>query len=89
MIFRRMSEKDLDKVAMMEKEIFSMPWSKASFRESLSQNYSYFFVVEEDDIVGYCGVHNFGGDGEITDAMYDEVKRFAAFLKAREAGSKE
>ena len=31
----------------------------------------------------------FGGDGEITDAMYDEVKRFAAFLKAREAGNKE
>ncbi len=31
----------------------------------------------------------FGGDGEITDAMYDEVKRFAAFLKAREAGKKE
>ena len=31
----------------------------------------------------------FGGDGEITDAMFDEVKRFAAFLKQREAGSKE
>ena len=31
----------------------------------------------------------FGGDGEITDAMYDEVKRFAAFLKAREGGKKE
>ena len=28
----------------------------------------------------------FGGDGVITDAMYDEVKRFAAFLKQREAG---
>lgn len=28
----------------------------------------------------------FGGSGEITDAMYDEVKRFAAFLKQREAG---
>ena len=28
----------------------------------------------------------FGGDGEITDAMFDEVKRFAAFLKQREAG---
>ena len=27
----------------------------------------------------------FGGDGHITDAMYDEVKRFAAFLKQREA----
>ena len=28
----------------------------------------------------------FGGDGEITDAMYDEVKRFAAFIREREAG---
>ena len=28
----------------------------------------------------------FGGDGEITDAMYDEVKRFAAFLKQRGSG---
>lgn len=31
----------------------------------------------------------FGGDGEITDAMYDEVKKFAAFLKQREAEKKE
>lgn len=31
----------------------------------------------------------FGGDGEITDAMYDEVKRFAAFIKLREAQNKE
>jgi len=31
----------------------------------------------------------FGGDGEITDAMYDEVKQFAAFVKLREAGKKE
>lgn len=26
----------------------------------------------------------FGGDGEITDAMFEEVKRFAAFVKQRE-----
>lgn len=31
----------------------------------------------------------FGGDGEITDAMYDEVKQFAAFVRQREAGKKE
>ena len=30
----------------------------------------------------------FGGDGEITDAMYEEVKNFAAFVKAREAEKK-
>lgn len=27
----------------------------------------------------------FGGSGDITDAMYDEVKRFAAYIKQREA----
>lgn len=30
----------------------------------------------------------FGGDGEITDAMYEEVKQFAAFVKKREADKK-
>lgn len=31
----------------------------------------------------------FGGDGEITDAMYDEVKKFAAFIKQRASQDKE
>ena len=39
-------------------------------------------TVSDDDIKFAL----FGGDGEITDAMFDEVKRFAAFLKQREAG---
>lgn len=40
--------------------------------------------VSDDDIKFAL----FGGDGEITDAMYEEVKNFAAFVKAREAGKK-
>lgn len=31
----------------------------------------------------------FGGSGEITDAMYEEVKNFAAFVKQREQSKKE
>lgn len=31
----------------------------------------------------------FGGDGEITDAMYEEVKRFAQMVKLREEVEKE
>ncbi|MBQ3193469.1 MAG: helix-turn-helix transcriptional regulator [Oscillospiraceae bacterium] len=42
-------------------------------------------AVSDDDIKFAL----FGGDGEITDAMYDEVKKFAAFLKQREAEKKE
>ena len=30
----------------------------------------------------------FGGDGEITDEMFDEVKRFAEFVKQRGSGKK-
>lgn len=35
--------------------------------------------VSDDDIKFAL----FGGDGEITDAMYEEVKQFAAFVKNR------
>ena len=37
-------------------------------------------TVSDDDIKFAL----FGGGGEITDAMYDEVKRFAAFIRQRE-----
>lgn len=40
--------------------------------------------VSDDDIKFAL----FGGDGEITDAMFDEVKNFAAFVKAREQEKK-
>ena len=40
--------------------------------------------VSDDDIKFAL----FGGDGEITDSMYEEVKRFAAFVKQREADKK-
>lgn len=41
-------------------------------------------VVSDDEIKFAL----FGGDGEITDEMYDEVKRFAAYIKQREADKK-
>lgn len=40
--------------------------------------------VSDDDIKFAL----FGGDGEITDEMYDEVKRFAEFVKQRGSGKK-
>jgi len=40
--------------------------------------------VSDDDIKFAL----FGGDGEITDEMYDEVKRFAAYIKQRGPGKK-
>ena len=42
-------------------------------------------TVSDDDIKFAL----FGGDGEITDAMFDEVKRFAQMVKLREEAEKE
>ncbi len=42
-------------------------------------------TVSKDDIKFAL----FGGDGEITDEMYDEVLRFAAFVKQRQGEKKE
>ncbi len=41
-------------------------------------------AVSDDDIKFAL----FGGEGEITDEMYEEVRRFAAFVKQREADKK-
>lgn len=40
--------------------------------------------VSDDDIKFAL----FGGDSEITDAMFDEVRNFAAYVKQREANKK-
>lgn len=42
-------------------------------------------TISDDDIKFAL----FGGDGEITDAMYDEVKRFAKMVKLREEAERE
>ena len=41
-------------------------------------------IVTDDDIKFAL----FGGDGEITDEMFDEVRNFAAYVKQREAQKK-
>ncbi len=76
MIIRRMLDADVDRVAGLEAEIFTSPWSKAGFLESLTKSYSYFYVaIVDEKIVGYMGIHNFGGDGEITNVAVDKEYR--------------
>ena len=72
MIIRRMTEEDLEQVAELEKSIFSTPWSKAAFSESLQRPYSHFFVAEaderrtgEDNAVDDAGMVEFIGDNRV------------------------
>lgn len=56
-MIRKMELEDINKVAELEKNIFSMPWSEKSFRDTLtSQDTIYLVEVFEEEIVGYCGI---------------------------------
>lgn len=64
---RRMEEGDLDQVCAIEEETFSMPWSRKSFRDTLSYYHTLFLVAELDgEIAGYCGCYQSLEEAEIT-----------------------
>lgn len=67
MIIRRMTELDLEQVWSIEKENFTCPWSKGSFLNSLlDENHIYLVAESQGSILGYCGMWNILGEGNIT-----------------------
>ena len=66
MIIRRMTLEDVKKVAQIEMECFSLPWSEASFEDSLAREDTVFLVCEEEEVVGYIGMYLSFEEGEIT-----------------------
>lgn len=64
---RFMTKDDLEQTAALEKEIFSMPWSKQAFLESLESDNTIYLVAEENQgIAGYCGMYCSFEEGNIT-----------------------
>ena len=62
-----MRPEDLDAVAMLEKEIFTQPWSRDGFAASLEQSYTiYLCAWVGDQLSGYCGIQCMDQEGEIT-----------------------
>ena len=66
MIIRKMTFEDVKTVAKIEKECFSLPWSEASFEDSLAREDTVFLVCEDLDVVGYIGMYLSFEEGEIT-----------------------
>lgn len=64
---KEMCPSDLDEVAALEKEIFTMPWSKAGFEESLEQEAAMYLICRKDGVLaGYCGLRQSFEEAEIT-----------------------
>ncbi len=64
---RPMQVYDVQSVAMLEKEIFSQPWTEQGFIDAINLGNTVFLVAEENGkIAGYIGMYKSLDEGEIT-----------------------
>ncbi|MFJ7978468.1 ribosomal protein S18-alanine N-acetyltransferase [Peribacillus sp. JNUCC 23] len=57
MTFRLMRTEDIDQVLVVERQSFTLPWSREAFYNELNHNqYAKYLVIEDEGtIAGYCG----------------------------------
>lgn len=64
---RRMTGEDLDGIIEVEKSSFTVPWTRKMFEEELSNGLAVYFVAcDENKVVGYAGMWDVVGEGDIT-----------------------
>ena len=65
---RRMTLADVDQVAVIERNTFSSPWSRASFAREMTSNKvaRYLVAAVGDTLVGFGGMHIILDEGHIT-----------------------
>ncbi|MDO5338261.1 MAG: ribosomal protein S18-alanine N-acetyltransferase [Eubacteriales bacterium] len=67
LVVREMTSADLEQVWEIEKELFSVPWTKEGFLTYLLKPEALFLVAEEkEEILGYCGILMVLDEGDIT-----------------------
>lgn len=63
---RRMSIEDLDQVMEIERDSFSVPWTRQDFIESIEKPTALYLVaVSEQQVIGYCGLWGVIDEGQI------------------------
>lgn len=68
LIIRQADAKDIDAIADIEKICFTVPWSRDSIRQELTENKVAFYVIAELDgqVIGYAGMWLIADEGHIT-----------------------
>jgi len=76
MKIRRMREEDVEKVAALEAQIFTKPWSYKSFMDSLClPNAIYVVALKNEEVLGYCGLYCILNEASITNVAVKEDVR--------------
>lgn len=72
----KLGENHIEKLALIEKECFSTPWSENALREELENFHARFLVaVCDGEVSGYIGAHNILGEVYITNVAVSEKHR--------------
>ena len=76
-VIRRMRREDLDAVTAIERDTFTIPWSRESFRQELERNVAARYLVAETDgrIIGYAGAWVILDESHITNIAVAEDYR--------------
>ncbi len=73
---RNMTGEDLKRVAGIEAENFSVPWTEKDFQDFLNREDTIFLVAEEDGkAAGYIGAVCSAEEGDITNVSVSEENR--------------
>ena len=73
---RTMTLDDIEQVYGIEESIFSIPWSKTSFENSINSKDTLFVVAEkENKIIGYLGIYFFFEDADISNVAVEKEYR--------------
>lgn len=76
MKIRPMQVSDTQSVSILEKQIFSQPWTQKGFVDALSLGTTIFLVAEENArISGYIGMYFSVDEGEITNVAVAPAER--------------
>ncbi len=66
-MIRKMTGRDLDEIMQIELESFSLPWSRQSYENELSNQYATYMVADcEGDVAAYGGIWVVADEAHIT-----------------------
>ena len=70
-----MSSEHVSRIAVLEKECFSSPWSEKAIFDELNNENSHFLVAYSEDVLGYIGVQEICREAYITNiAVFDKYR---------------
>lgn len=82
-IVRMLEKEDIEPLAKIESESFSMPWSAKDFEDLLSHNYCFYMVAEADgEVVGCAGFTNICNEANIDNVVVAESHRNRGIAQA-------